>query len=192
MIFCVTNRALCKADFLQQLRRIASAKPDAMILREKTLSEKAYDLLAQQVLEICEVNQVQLICNTFIRVAEQLAVPVQIPFPSLSQAGTLSVPFGVSVHSLEEAIQAEQAGAAYLVAGHIFTTACKPDLPPRGLPFLRGICQAVTIPVFGIGGIHVQNAASVMQTGAAGVCVMSDFMQADAPEVLIQRLRQMN
>lgn len=191
MIFCVTNRSLCKADFLQQLRRIAGAKPDAIVLREKMLSEDAYMQMAEQVFSICQENQVQLICNTFIRVAERLAVPVQIPFSTLSQTDSLSVPFGVSVHSMEEAIRAEQAGAAFLIAGHIFATACKPDLPPRGLLFLQEICQAVSIPVLGIGGIHVQNAASILQTGAAGFCVMSDFMQTDAPEWMMQQLRKL-
>jgi len=191
MIFCVTNRSLCKADFLQQLRRIAGAKPDAIVLREKTLSEAAYWQLAEQVFSICQENQVQLICNTFIRVAERLAVPVQIPFSTLSQTDSLSVPFGVSVHSVEEAIRAEQAGAAFLIAGHIFATACKPDLPPRGLLFLQEICQAVSIPVLGIGGIHVQNAASILQTGAVGFCIMSDFMQTDTPEEKMQQLRRL-
>jgi len=191
MIFCVTNRSLCKADFLQQLRRIAGAKPDAIVLREKTLSEAAYWQLAEQVFSICQENQVQLICNTFIRVAERLAVPVQIPFSTLSQKDSLSVPFGVSVHSVEEAIRAEQAGAAFLIAGHIFATACKPDLPPRGLLFLQEICQAVSIPVLGIGGIHVQNAASILQTGAVGFCIMSDFMQTDTPEEKMQQLRRL-
>lgn len=191
MIFCVTNRSLCKADFLQQLRRIAGAKPDAIVLREKMLSEDAYMQMAEQVFSICQENQVQLICNTFIRVAERLAVPVQLPFSALSQTDSLSVPFGVSVHSVEEAIRAEQAGAAFLIAGHIFATACKPDLPPRGLLFLQEICQAVSIPVLGIGGIHVQNAASILQTGAAGFCIMSDFMQTDAPEWMMQQLRKL-
>lgn len=191
MIFCVTNRSLCKADFLQQLRRIAGAKPDAIVLREKMLSEDAYMQMAEQVFSICQENQVQLICNTFIRVAERIAVPVQIPFSTLSQTDSLSVPFGVSVHSMEEAIRAEQAGAAFLIAGHIFATACKPDLPPRGLLFLQEICQAVSIPVLGIGGIHVQNAASILQTGAAGFCIMSDFMQTDAPEWMMQQLRKL-
>lgn len=191
MIFCVTNRSLCKADFLQQLRRIAGAKPDAIVLREKMLSEDAYMQMAEQVFSICQENQVQLICNTFIRVAERLAVPVQLPFSALSQTDSLSVPFGVSVHSVEEAIRAEQAGAAFLIAGHIFATACKPDLPPRGLLFLQEICQAVSIPVLGIGGIHVQNAASILQTGAAGFCIMSDFMQTDVPEWMMQQLRKL-
>ena len=191
MIFCVTNRSLCKADFLQQLRRIAGAKPDAIVLREKMLSEDAYMQMAEQVFSICQENQVQLICNTFIRVAERLAVPVQLPFSALSQTDSLSVPFGVSVHSVEEAIRAEQAGAAFLIAGHMFATACKPDLPPRGLLFLQEICQAVSIPVLGIGGIHVQNAASILQTGAAGFCIMSDFMQTDATEWMMQQLRKL-
>ena len=191
MIFCVTNRSLCTADFRQQLRRIAGAKPDAIVLREKMLSEDAYMQMAEQVFSICQENQVQLICNTFIRVAERLAVPVQLPFSALSQTDSLSVPFGVSVHSVEEAIRAEQAGAAFLIAGHIFATACKPDLPPRGLLFLQEICQAVSIPVLGIGGIHVQNAASILQTGAAGFCIMSDFMQTDAPEWMMQQLRKL-
>ena len=191
MIFCVTNRSLCKADFLQQLRRIAGAKPDAIVLREKMLSEDAYMQMAEQVFSICQENQVQLICNTFIRVAERLAVPVQLPFSALSQTDSLSVPFGVSVHSVEEAIRAEQAGAAFLIAGHMFATACKPDLPPRGLLFLQEICQAVSIPVLGIGGIHVQNAASILQTGAAGFWIMSDFMQTDAPEWMMQQLRKL-
>ena len=53
-ILCVTNQALCKGDYLQQLQKIAAAKPDAMILREKQLSETAYQALAEQVQRICQ------------------------------------------------------------------------------------------------------------------------------------------
>ena len=59
-ILCVTNQALCKGDYLQQLQKIAAAKPDAMILREKQLSETAYQALAEQVQRICQEQGVQL------------------------------------------------------------------------------------------------------------------------------------
>ena len=176
-ILCVTNQALCKGDYLQQLQKIAVAKPDAMILREKQLSEPAYQTLAEQVQRICQGQGVQLICNHQISVSQ------------LEQVSALSVPFGVSVHKLEEAKQAEQVGASWVIAGHIFATACKPDLPPRGLSFLQEIKRAVSIPVYGIGGIHVQNAAQVQAIGADGICMMSDWMQAEEPEQLMQQLR---
>ena len=183
-ILCVTNQALCKGDYLQQLQKIAAAKPDAMILREKQLSETAYQALAEQVQRICQGQGVQLICNHQISVAEHLSLPVQVSVSQLEQVSALSVPFGVSVHKLEEAKQAEQAGASWVIAGHLFATACKPDLPPRGLSFLQEIKQAVSIPVYGIGGIHVQNAAQVQAIG-----MMSDWMQAEEPEQLMQQLR---
>ena len=180
-ILCVTNQALCKDDYLQQLQKIAAAKPDAMILREKQLSETAYQALAEQVQRICQGQGVQL--------AERLSLPVQISVSQLEQVSALSVPFGVSVHKLEEAKQAERAGVSWVIAGHVFATACKPDLSPRGLSFLQEIKRAVSIPVYGIGGIHVQNAAQVQAIGADGICMMSDWMQAEEPEQLMQQLR---
>lgn len=188
-ILCVTNQALCKGDYLQQLQKIAAAKLDAIILREKQLSETAYQALAEQVQWICQGQGVQLICNHQISVAERLSLPVQISVSQLEQVSALSVPFGVSVHKLEEAKQAKRAGASWVIAGHLFATACKPDLPPRGLSFLQEIKQAVSIPVYGIGGIHVQNAAQVQVIGADGICMMSDWMQAEEPEQLMQQLR---
>lgn len=188
-ILCVTNQALCKGDYLQQLQKIAAAKPDAMILREKQLSETAYQALAEQVQRICQGQGVQLICNHQISVAERLSLPVQISVSQLEQVSALSVPFGVSVHKLEEAKQAERAGASWVIAGHVFATACKPDLSPRGLSFLQEIKWAVSIPVYGIGSIHVQNAAQVQAIGADGICMMADWMQAEEPEQLMQQLR---
>ncbi len=54
------------------------------------------------------------------------------------------------IHSVEEAKEAQKLGATYLTAGHIYTTDCKKGLPPRGLDFLREVCNAVTIPVYAI------------------------------------------
>lgn len=40
---------------------------------------------------------------------------------------------GVSVHSVEQAREAEAGGADYLIAGHIFPTDCKKGLPAPGI-----------------------------------------------------------
>ena len=74
-------------------------------------------------------------------------------------------------------MEAERLGAAYVTAGHIFTTDCKKGLPPRGLEFLTDVVNAVKIPVYGIGGIDEENITKIMECGAAGGCMMSGFMK---------------
>lgn len=70
-------------------------------------------------------------------------------------------------------------GACYVIAGHIFSTDCKKGVPPRGLAFLREVTNSVSIPVYAIGGITVENSGEVFAAGAAGVCMMSQWMAGD-------------
>ena len=53
-LICITNRKLCSNNFLDQIEMIASAHPKAIVLREKDLSEKEYEQLARQVMQICQ------------------------------------------------------------------------------------------------------------------------------------------
>jgi len=89
---------------------------------------------------------------------------------------------GVSVHTLEDALQAEQKGADYVMFGHIFTTRSKPGLSPRGLDALRAVAHTVKRPVVAIGGIHPHNAKDVVEAGAAGIAVMSALFSAENPQ----------
>ncbi|MDW8334960.1 MAG: thiamine phosphate synthase, partial [Bacteroidia bacterium] len=61
-------------------------------------------------------------------------------------------------------------------------------LPPLGLEGLRHMVEHVSKPVLAIGGITPDNAASVLQTGVAGVAVLSAF-EAD-PYGVGRRLRR--
>ena len=81
------------------------------------------------------------------------------------------------MHSAEQLEQAERLGAKYVTAGHIFVTNCKKGLPPRGLDFLRDMCERANVPVYAIGGINADNAEMALNAGADGVCVMSAIMQ---------------
>lgn len=194
MLICVTNRQLCSGNFFQRIERIATAGTDAILLREKDLPEPEYADMAIRCRKICEKYGITLLLNTFVQTAIQLHLPVQLPVRTLLElpdAIREQLPaIGASVHSREEAVQAQAHGADWLIAGHIFPTACKADLPPRGLTFLRDICQSVTIPVYAIGGITADKQDVVRQAGAAGCCVMSEWMQCDSPEDTISVWKQ--
>ena len=186
----ITNRKLCSNNFLDQIEMIASAHPKAIVLREKDLSEKEYEQLARQVMQICQKHGTQCILHSFSNVATTLgATAVHMPLPLLQkmtpQEKSHFQIIGASCHSLEEAKEAQNLGCTYITAGHIFLTDCKKGLPGRGLPFLEEICKTVRIPVYAIGGISSQNMESVRKTGAAGACIMSGFMRCKTVEEIM-------
>lgn len=183
-ILCVTNRHLCKEDFLTRIEQIAAAQPAGIILREKDLDETAYQHLAAEVMQICKRQNVPCILHTFVSVAAALqADAIHLPLPLLrglsaeEKAGFATL--GASCHSVEEAIQAEQEGCTYITVGHIFATDCKKGLPGRGPDCLQAVCDHVSIPVYAIGGINAPRMAEVRRCGAAGGCVMSGAMECD-------------
>ena len=189
-LICITNRKLCSNNFLDQIEMIASAHPKAIVLREKDLSEKEYEQLARQVMQICQKHGTQCILHSFSNVAIALgAVAVHMPLPLLQkmtpQEKSHFQIIGASCHSLEEAKEAQDLGCTYITAGHIFLTDCKKGLPGRGLSFLEEICKAVRIPVYAIGGISSQNIESVRKTVAAGACIMSGFMRCKTVEEIM-------
>jgi thiamine-phosphate pyrophosphorylase len=80
---------------------------------------------------------------------------------------------GRSATTPQEAKLAEDEGAGYIGAGPVWATPTKPDAdPPIGLDGLRGISEAVRIPVIAIGGIDATNAAECIDAGAFGVAVV--------------------
>jgi thiamine-phosphate diphosphorylase len=94
------------------------------------------------------------------------------------EAGLL---LGLSAASLEEAVDAEARGAAYVGAGPIWETPSKADAdPPIGLEELRMICASVSIPVVAIGGIDASNARACIEAGATGVAVIRAARDAAA------------
>lgn len=182
-IICVTNSRLCQEDFLSRIEAIAACHPKGVILREKQLTSAAYAQLAGAVMEICRHYDVPCILHSFLSEAILLgAERIHLPMPLLRTLSEYPHRFqviGASVHSVQEAAEAEQLGASYLTAGHIFETDCKKGLAGRGVEFLSAVCQSVDIPVYAIGGITASNIRDVRNAGAAGACIMSGLMQCE-------------
>lgn len=178
----VTASKLAAIPLPEQIRKVAKLhRIDMLILREKELTEKEYEALALEVLKACKEEGITCVLHSFVRVAEKLGVKkIHLPLARLrEEQQNLSFfdTIGVSVHSSQEAKEAYRLGATYLTAGHVFETDCKKGLPGRGLEFLEEICQAVPIPVYGIGGIDDDNTEQVKKAGAAGECRMSYYMR---------------
>ncbi|MED0901610.1 thiazole tautomerase TenI [Bacillus nitratireducens] len=88
---------------------------------------------------------------------------------------------GYSVHSLDEAIVAFKNGADSLVYGHVFPTACKKDVPARGLEEIADMARCLSIPITAIGGITPENTGDVLANGVSGIAVMSGIISSSNP-----------
>ena len=165
--------------FLERISIIAKEKPYAIMLREKDLDINEYNNLAIQVKDICNKNKVMLIINNNIESAINLGITnIHLSMKNLIENKDKLGKFdkvGASVHSLDEAIQAQKLGVDYIIAGHIYSTSCKQGVPPRGLSFLCDISSKMQIPVFAIGGITSDKKGDILKTGAKGICIMSEI-----------------
>lgn len=160
--------------------------------RNKTASE-----LMSIVTKLIEqgVPKEKLVINDRLDVALLNHIPnVHLPGHSFStekvKKYNSSLRIGSSVHSLEEALMCEKAGADYVIYGHIFKTNSKENLAPRGVKQLREILEKIEIPVIAIGGIDPSNISELKGLKLKGIAVMSYVMQSDDPITALKELRK--
>jgi thiamine-phosphate pyrophosphorylase len=86
---------------------------------------------------------------------------------------------GISTHTLEQFRAAAATSADYIAVGPVFATSSKsnPD-PVVGTEFVRRVRDLSDKPIVAIGGITLDNAASVISAGADCVAVISDVLRA--------------
>jgi len=165
-------------------------------LRDKAASASALLAQARLLLTIVRQHGASLAVNDRLDVAlAAYADGVHLAAQSLPVADAVQLAgghllVGRSVHSLEEASEAAQAGADYVTFGHVFPTTTHPGLPPRGLAQLQEIVEKVDLPVLAIGGITVDNVEEVLATGCAGIAVISAILSTADPYAAAARLRR--
>lgn len=157
-------------------------------LREKSADALALFERAMDVKNRLRGRHVPLIVNDRLDIA--LAVEADgvhvgqgdLPCAAVRRVAGPDLVVGVSVSTVEEAIQAERDGADYLGVSPVFETPTKTDTPrAAGLAGLRAIRRATRLPLVAIGGITADNAVRVMRAGADGVAVVSAIMAAADP-----------
>lgn len=97
---------------------------------------------------------------------------------ALAGAGAL---VGKSTHSLEQAEATAKEAPDYIGFGPIFATPTKPDYIPIGPEQIRAMTERIGLPAFCIGGIKMENTASLAALGARRVVIVSGLLLAPDP-----------
>lgn len=187
-LYLVTDRdCLGGKELVATVEQALQGGATVVQVREKNLSTLEFFQVTSRIKSITDKYGVPFIVNDRADIA--LAVDAaglhigQEDLP-LAVARRLLGPdkiIGVSASTLEEALLAQEQGADYLGVGAVFPTNTKDDADSVSLEALKSIKEQVRIPVVAIGGINRSNVQPVMETGIAGVAVVSAVIAAQDP-----------
>jgi thiamine-phosphate pyrophosphorylase len=186
-LLVVTDRHQTKGrPLVPVLAQALKAGSPAIQIRERDLCATDLFALVGEITHLAAAGGSQVLMNDRIDVALSFdGVGVHLRSDSLPVAvarrliGSNRL-LGVSVHSLSEAMDAEQGGADYLVLGPIYATPSKQIYgEPLGLATLEQTVRAVRVPVVGIGGVTAGRARNMRAAGAFGVAVITAVLGAD-------------
>ncbi len=178
-LLLIGDRKLCLTKTLEETAAIAFASGvKAFQLREKDLSSSELLALAKRLRKSAGSHSAKLIINDRLDIAmlaeaDGVHAPEEGVLPADVRRFSKNMSVGKSIHSLDSAVDAEQNGYDYIVAGPVFRTMSKKQYgKPLGLSSLKSICDSVRIPVYAVGGINPGRAKKCIKAGAQGVAVI--------------------
>src|SRR5579863_9126817 len=200
------NESTRRSRLLEKIAEATHAGVNYIQLREKDLSARDLESLAREAIPIiaepatdrCPLTTLLINSRTDVALAVD-ADGVHLPANNLSVAEVKSIwtkcgagaparvspgkpVISVSCHSPEEVHQAAANQASVALFAPVFEKKDVPGIVPTGLNALRQACRT-KIPVLALGGITLQNAASCLETGAAGIAAIRLFQENDIAEV---------
>jgi thiamine-phosphate pyrophosphorylase len=190
---------------LEKIQMAAQAGVDWIQIREKDLPARELLTLTREAVSMADSSgrKTQMIVNDRLDIAlAAAAAGVHLGSESVPardvirwcRAGNAPSGFriGVSCHTMEDASEAESAGADYVFFGPIFDTPSKRSFgAPQGISRLKDVCSAVRIPVIAIGGMNRENAAESIRAGAAGIAAIRMFQEAKSPQALAEAVARL-
>lgn len=187
-LYLVTDKSDDVEKFLNTIEEGIKGGVSVVQIREKTAETLDFYNLALKVKEITEKYDIPLIINDRVDVAlaidadgvhvGQSDMPCEITRKLIGDNKIL----GVSATTIEEAKKAEKDGADYIGTGAVFPTATKDDAPSITKQDLKNVVESINIPVVAIGGITLENAHELTDTGIAGLSVVSAIMSSENPK----------
>ena len=185
----VTDRTQTRGrDLVAVVGECLAAGLPAVQVREKDLGAADLAFLCRRLLAPARDVGAMLVVNDRVDVALAVgAGAVQrthasLPVDDIRAIAGGRLRIGASVHSLQDAVDAELEGADWVTYGPVYETPSKrPYGPPQGLERLAEVARGLRIPVIAIGGITPERVKDVRAAGARGVAAISFILAADSP-----------
>jgi thiamine-phosphate pyrophosphorylase len=185
----VTDRTQTRGrDLVAVVGECLAAGLPAVQVREKDLGAADLAFVCRRLRALTLDRNALLIVNDRVDVALAVGADAvqrtgtSLPVEDIRAIADKRLRIGVSVHSLEDAVEAELKGADWVIFGPVYDTPSKrPYGPPQGLERLERVARQVRLPVIAIGGITPGRVREALSAGARGVAVISAIIAAESP-----------
>jgi thiamine-phosphate pyrophosphorylase len=201
------NESARRCALLAKVAEAAHAGIDYIQLREKDLSARELEQLACQAVQVIQEMRTEsreprthLLINSRSDIAIAVGadgVHLRSDDIAAHEARNLwtqalarsSQPIArnplvaASCHSAAEVFRVESEAADFAVFAPVFEKRAAPGTEAAGLAALREACRA-KIPVLALGGVNLENAASCLSAGAAGVAGIRLFQENRIEDVV--------
>lgn len=199
LLYAVTDQSWLKQGqtLLSVCEEVLSNGATFLQIREKDLDAASFEAEAAKLKELCARCNVPYVVNDSVEIALAIeADGVHVGQSDIKGRDIRSIIgadkiLGISAGTVEEAINAEAAGADYIGVGAVFGTGTKKNARNMTIERLKEICRAVSIPVVAIGGINANNLMELSHSGVDGVAVVSAIFAADEPGKATARLLEL-
>ncbi len=183
--YFVTDRILSKKGNFDDVKAAVKGGVKIVQYREKEKSTKEMIEEAKEIKKICDKGNAVCLINDRVDIC--LAVDADgvhlgnddMPYEIARKILGNKI-IGLTVHNVEEAVEAEKKGADYIGVSPIFETKTKLDAgKPAGIRLIEEVKNRAKIPIVAIGGINKENVASVVKAGADGTAAISAVIGKD-------------
>ncbi len=197
LLYLVTHRYPGVSDekFLDIIHQALDGGVTCVQLREKESDKETILKLGEGLLKLVDQYQVPLLINDYIDCSHKLGahgVHLGQSDSSVGEARKIlgkEALIGLSVETLDQALEAQNLDINYIAASPIFSTPTKLDTKsPWGIEGIKKLKSISKLPIIGIGGINLENAESLMNAGLSGVAVVSAIINADNPKQIASEL----
>ena len=183
--YFVTDSELSKNNIFSDAENAINAGCKIIQYREKNKSTKDMIEEARQLKEICEGKAILLVDDradvALVVGADGVHIGQEdIPYETARLLLGMNKIIGLTVHNLEEAIEAEKLGVNYIGLAPIFKTDTKEDArEPIGTKMIETVRKNVSLPIVAVGGINKHNVKDVIDSGADSVVSIYAVLNSD-------------
>jgi thiamine-phosphate pyrophosphorylase len=199
-LYLITPPKLEPRAFADELKRALDAGDVACLqLRLKEASDHDILRAAEVLMPIAQSRDVEFIVNDRPDIAHMMradGVHVgqdDVPYAEAREIVGRHAIVGVTCHNSRAlAFAAGEAGADYIAFGAFFPTATKEAKTHADFELLQWWASAMTVPVVAIGGITVENAKPLIDTGADFIAVSSGvWNHANGPAAAVKAFNEL-